>query len=461
MSEPIDIDQLLSRIREETGRLKASQMPPLSPTAELDQLLEAAGQILAPDGCRLADFYQSDDPSFLRLAYSCILGRAPDESGLQTYLQALRQGELTRLAILVVLLASDEARQRHASLPEIQPWIRLHALVRLARLPGIGQAFRVLWRLLDAWQARRALSPAKTIPLLAQENRSQAQLMHSLLRLIDQRQQVADRTMEEARQTVIALRQDLILHQHALRQLMQEWRRPEASPSGVSEAHENDALHAYYLAFENAYRGSEDAITAAQAAYLPDIRDSAARRLPVLDIGCGRGEWLTLLNEHGYQVRGLDLNPAMVDCCRDKGLEVAARDALAYLREQPDNSLGAITGFHIVEHVPFPRVFDLFGEALRVLAPGGKLILETPNPENVVVGASAFYNDPTHLNPLPPRPLEFLARYHGFEPVEIRRMHPYPMEQHLKGEGEVENFLNYHFHGPQDYAVIATKPGAA
>ena len=129
----------------------------------------------------------------------------------------------------------------------------------------------------------------------------------------------------------------------------------------------------------------------------------------VLDIGCGRGEFLSLLKRNNIATRGIDLNGAMVQEAKALDLDVLEGDAIAYLRSLPDNSLAAITGFHIVEHISFKELVSLFDTANRVLMPGGLVLFETPNPENLVVGACTFNYDPTHNKPLPPDYLRFIA----------------------------------------------------
>ncbi|WP_172656331.1 hypothetical protein [Halomonas sp. PR-M31] len=96
-------------------------------------------------------------------------------------------------------------------------------------------------------------------------------------------------------------------------------------------------------------------------------------------------------------------------------------------------------------------------EAQRVLAPGGVLILETPNPENILVGSHTFYHDPTHLNPLTPTAMSFLLTYHGFAEVEVRRFNPYPEEAKVPGNDALTERVNGHLCGPQDFAVVGLK----
>jgi 2-polyprenyl-3-methyl-5-hydroxy-6-metoxy-1,4-benzoquinol methylase len=179
----------------------------------------------------------------------------------------------------------------------------------------------------------------------------------------------------------------------------------------------------------------------------------------VLDVGCGRGEWLDLLKENGLTAQGVDLNRVTVAQCRERGLSVVEGEAIEYLRALDADSLGAVTAMHVIEHIPFRRLIVLFDEVLRVLQPGGVAIFETPNPENLMVGACNFYNDPTHERPLPPEPTKVVAELRGFIDVSILRLHPMPENvQLVDGAPAVRDLINRLVYGAQDYALIARKP---
>lgn len=216
----------------------------------------------------------------------------------------------------------------------------------------------------------------------------------------------------------------------------------------------------FYLAFENTFRGSRELIRSRLQVYEPFVRplreQLGPRAAMALDLGCGRGEWLELLQDCGFTARGVDLNEAMLATCRDRGLTVQCLDALACLRQLPANSQAVVSGFHIIEHLPFPDLQCLVQEALRVLMPGGLLILETPNTENLVVGTSNFYLDPTHLRPIPAELLLFLTRHTGFKRSKVLRLNA-EKENRLPQRVGIVAVL----HGVSpDYAVVAQKDGA-
>jgi len=221
---------------------------------------------------------------------------------------------------------------------------------------------------------------------------------------------------------------------------------------------EQHLLDAFYVAFEDRFRGSREEIIGRLIVYLPLIQKAkvGTQSSPILDVGCGRGEWLELLRQAGYTAHGLDMNRVMIEQCRVRGLEVAEGDVISYLQSLPDASLGAVTGFHIIEHLPFSVLIKLLNETLRVLKPGGLAIFETPNPQNMLVGSNNFYMDPTHLNPLPNLLTKFLFENTGFQPVEVMNLHPYPESFKVSGSEIAERFNDY-FYGPQDYAVFGYK----
>lgn len=217
-----------------------------------------------------------------------------------------------------------------------------------------------------------------------------------------------------------------------------------------------------YAQLEEAFRGSRDEIYESQKEYLADIV-AVSPTAPVVDIGCGRGEWLELLGHNGIPAYGVDTNEAFVQRNRDRGLDVRHEDAISHLTGLQPGTVGAVTAFHVVEHLEFPDAVRMIDSALVALRPGGTLIFETPNPTNIVVGTSAFYLDPTHRNPLHPELLRFLVEARGFVDVEVRYLHAsrdsafaLPDDDAPQLRRVVEH-LNWAFFGPLDFAVIGRK----
>jgi O-antigen chain-terminating methyltransferase len=173
----------------------------------------------------------------------------------------------------------------------------------------------------------------------------------------------------------------------------------------------DDAL---YVALENHFRGSRDLVAERQRSYLGELPSVVSAEHPVVDLGCGRGEWLQALQAQRIAARGVDSNTVCVAECRSAGLDVELSGIIQYLRNQPDHSVGAFTLFQVLEHLTFPVLLDTMRHARRVLVPGGRLIAEVPNAKNLRVAAGTFWIDPTHERPLYPEFLLFLAEEVGF-----------------------------------------------
>ena len=269
----------------------------------------------------------------------------------------------------------------------------------------------------------------------------------------------------EGERTIAQLRTEGILQDRRITLLLEEARKrlpdawDQAQLQNVADEG-NHVLDALYVSFEDQFRGTRADIKERLSVYLPILQKAplGSETAPILDVGCGRGEWLEVLQEAGLRGQGVDRNRVLVEQCQQRGLGVVEGDGLAYLRSVPDASLGAVTGFHIIEHLPLEGLIKLLDETVRVLIPGGVAIFETPNPQNVLVGSHNFYLDPTHRNPLPSSVMQFIAEARGLCRVKIIELHPYPVASHVQETHlEVAQRFNEYFYGPQDYGVVGWK----
>jgi O-antigen chain-terminating methyltransferase len=227
---------------------------------------------------------------------------------------------------------------------------------------------------------------------------------------------------------------------------------------------------ASYLAFEDQHRGPREEIKRRQAVYLPHFRSGVGSGTPLLDLGCGRGEFLELCREAGLPARGVDVSPAMVAACRELGLDVAEADGLAHLRTLPPASLGGILLSQVIEHLGLDQLTELVALCAEKLVPGGALIAETVNPESLSTFAGAFYVDLTHTKPVHPEAASFLWRWAGLGDVQVLYLSPVPADQRLEplpGGADAPAWvgvfnrnvdrLNRLVYGPLDYAVVGRK----
>jgi 2-polyprenyl-3-methyl-5-hydroxy-6-metoxy-1,4-benzoquinol methylase len=191
--------------------------------------------------------------------------------------------------------------------------------------------------------------------------------------------------------------------------------------------------------------------------YVALVRDHQ----PVVDIGCGRGEFLIACREAGITAHGFDTNERSVADLVARGVDAAIAGVPGCFAKTADASLGSVVAMHVVEHLPVDALFALFAESARVLRAGGLLIIETPNAESLAVSASEFWRDPTHLAPRHPAALTLLGREHGFEIDEIRAIHPFPEGNRLVAPNEelrpLVDALNARIFGGQDLRLVLRK----
>ncbi len=237
-----------------------------------------------------------------------------------------------------------------------------------------------------------------------------------------------------------------------------------AAPAATAPGQAGDTFNAWkYVGFEDRFRGSQDDIRKRLEAYLPLFEGAS----DVLDVGCGRGEFLELLASRGVSARGLDLNHEMVAVCRSRGLDAIEGDALSYLRTVPDGSLGGLFAAQVAEHLEPDYLLQLLEQAFDKLRPGSRIVLETINPACWFAFFSSYIRDITHVRPLHPDTLSYLLTASGFQQVQVRYSAPYPEGEKLRtvpGEGLVEEALNANadklnalLFTHLDYAAIGTR----
>jgi SAM-dependent methyltransferase len=248
--------------------------------------------------------------------------------------------------------------------------------------------------------------------------------------------------------------------------------RPDATatPVGSGEAF-NSRLDAYkYVGFEDQFRGSREVIRARLESYLPFFEGAS----DVLDVGCGRGEFLDLLAERGARARGIDLNPEMVEVCQARGLDVTRADAVGYLSALSDGALGGLFAAQVVEHLEPAYLLRFLELAFHKLAPSRTLVLETLNPACWVAFFESYIRDITHVWPLHPETLQYLVTASGFTAARIEYRTPVPPQDRLQAlaasidastqmQDVIEAFnanvekLNSRLFTHLDYAIVATR----
>jgi len=460
-SDPdISVDQLMHEIRATVARRRGENG--LQPVAALDTAqtpgtgviainLQPAFKPHSNDRYQVNDFLKYHGATFVRNAYLGVLKRPPDQVGNDRFLAALASGELNKLDVLALLHYSDEGRQSGVKITGLS----LPAFVRkLERVPLLGYLLSIVIAIARFPNLHRQLRQSEFHLMTQQEtllnhfDRAHHQAIGQVREIVaDQQRTLA--TVRERQQQFEEFQQNT---RAAIDQLGESLAPVWQRLSAIEEKAKSWSLDDLYAAFEDEFRGEREEIKKRLEVYLPLVRENGIIA-DVVDLGCGRGEWLELMRDAGIAAIGIDHNAVFLERCRELGLNAIEGDAIAYLQSLPANSLSLVTGFHIVEHVPFKELVLMIDEIHRTLKPGGIAILETPNPENFMVGSYTFYTDPTHRNPIPSSTLQFLLEMRGFGRTEVMKLREWKAA-FIPGDSELVKRFNEYFYGAPDYAVV-------
>lgn len=228
-----------------------------------------------------------------------------------------------------------------------------------------------------------------------------------------------------------------------------------------SSSNNNDIYKIDYFDFENKFRGSEEDTLKRQEIYLPYFENV---RGEVLDIGCGRGEFLTMLSKNNIPCKGVDIYPEFVSYCKFKNLDIECSDAIEFLNNVDDNSFGGIFVGQVAEHLETDYLIELINICRNKVVAGGKVIFETPNPETIRILGDTFYVDPSHIKPIHPLQLKYIFESARFKNIQTLYLHEFDEKiPHIVGVENQEEMnasidkLNRLLYGPRDYAIIGEK----
>ncbi len=412
------------------------------------------------------DFIKYHDEEFLENCYQVILGRAIDPDGKDNYLPLLRGGTLSKTEIITKLHFSKEGRGQNII---IRGSKKRYILTILYAIPIVGYITKTLFTLFRLPKLIKRINQLENQFMSGQKELNKKVNQQKLLfnEKVNQQELLLQQELAkkadliqfgEYLQTVNYAKEYMKISATKMKTLIAEAKKRLPIEIDLKELikEETDEFDALYVEFEDKFRGTRADIKQRMEVYLPYLVTLPFKKeqIEILDVGCGRGEWLELLKENNYHAKGIDLNTIMVSLSQDFGLNTKKIDVIEHLKSLEDETISMITGFHIIEHLPFNILMDMYKECYRVLKKGGMIIFETPNPENLLVSAHYFYTDPTHINPLVPATTEFLVEYNGFRDIELKRLHKYSQYNPISMDDE---FLEKHFNNEMDYSVIGYK----
>ncbi|MFW6388842.1 MAG: methyltransferase domain-containing protein, partial [Desulfohalobiaceae bacterium] len=377
---------------------------------------------------RLSGLLVLTGQDFVRRVFEVVLDRAPEKKEQEHYLQALGQGRMNRIDVLGRLRRSQEGRKKKVRLQGLYCLYGLQALARRTgkRLPLAAGLLRRLAALGTALVRAPALEQAEFM-----QDQIRRRLESRIKNLEEKHQNTEKEQLkfqQWCKQRLQSLERDWVVNLLARReqgadqgQLTQNVQQEHQDAVPAQAKHQPGLPWSVYAGFEDLFRGTRQEVMQGLQVLaplacnpeLPGPGEGFAHQ--VLDLGCGRGEWLQVLQERGVSALGLELNPEFVSRCRVQGLEAVQAEALDYMGSLPENSVPVISALHLIEHLAPEYRYILLQECFRVLVPGGLALLETPNPRNILVGSGDFYRDPEHVTPIFPDTLAFLGQMFGFE----------------------------------------------
>ena len=419
------------------------------------------------------------------------------ETGAQELLEDLRR-EVRRLSTKDG--ANGEAGGQHSTMRNLVAQMEarwsIDELTFTSGLPVLGPLiarFRDLWNGISTkWYVRYAVQQQTefnaTVVRAIQQLEGAMHILEQELQWLEEMASGSDRAMTGFNTKLGAMEINLRALSRDVEELkrraledrvarLERWARDVRSQGGAGEPRPGSGASPGYTplaidnyAFSNKFRGSSDALQEAQRPYVDHFLGEGS----VLDVGCGRGEFLELLKEAGVPATGVDSDQDMVEHCVARGLDVKKADALEHLASLPDGSLGGVFLAQVVEHLPPAILLELIDLCYLKLRPGGVFLAETNNPSCLLAMATHFIIDLTHQRPLHPELMKFLLEAAGFQGVSIHYSSPVPEELRLEpldsigGNGpggpwrDVVNRniekLNQFLYGYQDYAVVSRKP---
>ncbi len=449
----------------------------------------------------LKDIECYEGNEFISRAYTAILRRNADSEGIAHYGALLHHGKLRKIDIIVRLRLSPEGRRQNVEIEDF--WLKAcFSLIRQVPVFGkivffpfdfllapihiahLSQQSAQLQRIIFDIQSRTAGNIQAKLVRLEDENRRLAHALNDSLDIMSALKKHTEDHAAKAQENVETMRahveavltQSLQAHENTLEENI-ALMRDALQEHSEGTTQRIDAFIAkqeaerpvpfteldIYPAFEDRFRGTTEEVlrrfSGSYTSYVDHVCASFNNSIEVLDVACGRGEWLQLMQQKGIQGRGVDSNVGMGKWCTNLGLDVVVMDALEYLKSAEENTVHIITAFHFVEHISVHVLIDFLKLAKKVLVHGGMLVLETPNPKNVAIGACGFYADPSHERPIVPETLDFFVSSAGFGRIETVFFDDKDGKRTSVCANTNESaYYVKRMHESYEYAIIAYKP---
>lgn len=454
------------------------------------------------------DLINKEDCNFVDNVYFCLLRREADEVGKRNCLNALRNGELTKLDVISSISESLEGRQAYVYIKGLW-WAKIKANIKkgILQVPVIGYFFKWIKAiiLLPSYFYTLKCTTANLQNAIYELQEQMVKMENECIRyavfresienlqqktkveLIEREKEIVQKIHEAEKR--YRVRDEKLLNEYQickkeLVDIKKEYnfilkmtpqiqdtvqyvveKKENAIVMQDIKAKEKQLMDKFYLHYNDRLMlDSRDEVKEREKVYLQIIEKWNSDKIPkdtihILDLGCGEGEWLELLNDNGYKACGIDSNPFVVSKMGNLKPELGLilGDGYEYLQKLADNSLDIISMFHVIEHMSVLEGIKLLKECYRVLKRGGLLLVETPNPQNILTATYYFRLDPTHRFAIPHELLSVMIEEGGMTIRETLFLNPLEFVPYDYKENDPISNVVFRFNLEQTYAVIAVK----
>ncbi|MUB63861.1 methyltransferase domain-containing protein [Hungatella hathewayi] len=398
---------------------------------------------------------------FVDILYRSLLRREPDDNGKQNALVELSSGKLTKLDLINNILYSDEGKIKYVrvkGLVKYNFWAKIKRIIK--KIPVLGYFCRLAKSIILAPRYFRKINTS--LSLLEQNLNGCRESVKSLEQL-SYAGQMDIKKLVSSYEVINNLESQLEHYTEQLKNFVDEQRINEKMQQENAQKQEM-LIDQFYLDYNrDLMPDPREEVMEREAVYLPYITEWHQARskdsLKILDLGCGECEWIELLEKNGYQVTGIDTNLKVIEKAHSisPDFSIIKANAYEYLCGLEDNSIDLITMFHVIEHMTIFDGYKLIIECKRVLSNGGMLILETPNPLNILTATYYFRLDPTHRFPIPKELLEFTVKEAGLNIKETLMLNPLNFIPYTYEEDDPIKDIIFRFNMEQAYSVLAVK----
>lgn len=412
-------------------------------------------------------FFEVGDKDFVTLLYHQILLREPDQEGYANTLELLISKKYTKAQLLQAFVNSDEGSKNNIKLVGLRKEVVKQKIGNLVKvIPGAGYIGR--WVVNIVLLSKRISGLYNSYNMLflqcqglKQENE---QLKRAYNLIYNQNAEINNRELVLEEEFLELRNKNSAMEERNRNFIIAEGEKVRAAEKKAKI--DKQLYDSFYLRYnERLMSDSREVVKTRAVPYIEKLdawcqeTQRSKSDLKIVDLGCGECEWIELLSENGYFADGVDNNEAVFNKVRAElpDIKISLAGALEYLQSCPSESIDCLSSFHMFEHMDFISIITLLKECHRVLKKDGMLIIETPNPQNILTASYYFYLDPTHIKPIPPELMQFYVEESGFMLYEKVLLNPLNFEPYEYKEDDPIKDIVFRFNMEQAYSIMAVK----